>query len=270
MDQVPEESPVLKLDQLKNNLKAWSFPTKVFFFGFIPFLLLLVFALPQEIKEEFLIFHTSNPLNLHTLVLNEYTHSQLFPHMIGNMVFYYITILAIFAFENNRRRFYLMAGVSLLLIPVICSILTLGLWHFFGSDTSGQGFSGINAAFLAYAFMAGVTFLLSGVLEQFDYKEAFAGAVWRYYVSYILMTIMVALIVLAGILEGQFMPSGNAISNGIAHFGGFIAGLMVFLLFDLLYEKRKNFNIMLGISIIIGIIAYSSYLMRLINQVKGL
>ncbi len=270
MDPAPVQPQVSKFDQLKNNLKAWSFPVKVFFFGFIPFLLLLVFALPQEIKEEFLIFHTSNPLNLHTLVLNEYTHSQLFPHMIGNMVFYYITILAIFAFENNRKRFFLIAGISLLLVPVICSFLTLGLWHFFGSDTSGQGFSGINAAFLAYAIMAGVTFLLSGVLEQFDHKEAFAGAVWRYYVSYIFMTIMVALIVLVGILEGQFMPSGNTIINGIAHFGGFIAGLTVFFLFDLFYEKRKNFDIMLGISIIVGIITYSNYLMGIITQVKGL
>ncbi|WAC04921.1 MAG: hypothetical protein OS112_10795 [Methanoregula sp.] len=270
MDPAPVQPQVSKSDQLKNNLKAWSSPVWVFFFGFIPFLLLLVFALPQDIKEKTLIFHTSNLLNLHTLVLNEYTHSQLFPHMIGNMVFYYITILAIFAFENNRKRFFLIAGVSLLLVPVICSFLTLGLWHFFGSDTSGQGFSGINAAFLAYALMIFVTWFLSGKLEQFDHKEAFAGAVWRYYISYIFMTIMVALIVLIGILESQFMPAGNTISNGIAHFGGFITGLIVFLLYDILTEKRKNFDLIVIISIIIGIFYYTDYLIRIVRAVKGL
>lgn len=270
MEQGPVQSEIPKIDQLKKNLKAWKLAYWLIFFGIIPLLLLLIFALPQPVKDTYLIFHTSELLRVQTYIMNEYTHSELFPHMIGNMAFYYITLVAIFAFENNRRRFCLMSGVSLLLVPVICSMLTLGLWHFFGSDTSGQGFSGINAAFLAYAFMAGVTFLLSGGLEQFDHKDVFAGAVWRYYVSYILMTIMVALIVLIGIMEGQFMPSGNAISNGIAHFGGFIAGLMAFLLFDLLYEKRKNFDIMLGISIILGIISYASYLMRIINQMKGL
>jgi hypothetical protein len=270
MDPAPVQPQASKSDQLKDNLKAWSSLVRVFFLGCIPVLLVLVFALPQEIKEEFLIFHTSYPLNLHTLVLSEYTHSQLFPHMIGNIVFYYITILAIFAFENNRKRFWVMAGVSLLLVPVICSSLTLVLWHFFGSATSGQGFSGINAAFLAYALMIFVTWFLSGKLELFDHKEAFAGAVWRYYVSYIFMTVMVALIVLVGILEGQFMPAGNTIINGIAHFGGFITGLIVFLLYDILTEKRKNFDLMVIISIIIGIFYYTDYLVRIVRAVKGL
>jgi hypothetical protein len=267
MDQQPE---IPKIDQLKSNLKTWDRYDRLIFFVIIPLLLLVIFALPQSVKDAYFIFHTSDLLRLQTWVLNEYTHSELFPHLIGNMAVYYCTILAIFAFENNRKRFCLMAGISLLLVPVICSFLTLGLWHFFGSDTSGQGFSGINAAFLAYAFMAGVTFLLNGVLEQFDHKEAFAGALWRYYVSYILMTIIVALIVLVGIMEGQFMPSGNAISNGIAHFGGFIAGLISFTTIDVLIEKRKNFDAMIVISIIFGIISYVIYLIWIVKAVKGL
>lgn len=270
MDQHQVEPQIPKFDQVKNNLKSWYLSEWLIFFGIIPLLLLVIFFLPQSVRDAYFIFHTSDLLRLQTYVMNEYTHSQLFPHMIGNIVLYYITILAIFAFENNRRRFCLMAGVSLLLVPVICSFLTLGLWHFLGSDTSGQGFSGINAAFLAYAFMVGVTFLLSGVLEQFDHKEAFAGAVWRYYVSYILMTIMVSLIFLVGIFEGQFMPSGNAISNGIAHFGGFITGLITFVIIDVMIEKRKNFDVMVIISIIIGVIYYFDYLIRIVKAVKGL
>lgn len=270
MEQGLVQPQIPKIDLLKSNLKAWKLSYWLVFFFIIPLLLLVIFALPQPVRDAYFIFHTSYLLRLQTWVMNEYTHSELFPHMIGNMAVYYSTILAIFSFENNRKRFCLMAGISLLLVPVICSFLTLGLWHFFGSDTSGQGFSGINAAFLAYAFMAGVTFLLSGILEQFDHREAFAGAVWRYYVSYILMTVMVVLIVLVGILEGQFMPSGNAISNGIAHFGGFITGLISFTTIDVLIEKRKNFDAMLIISILLGIISYVIYLIRIVKAVKGL
>jgi len=270
MDQGPVQPQIPKIDQLKSNLKARKLSDWLVFFVIIPLLLLVIFALPQPVRDAYFIFHTSDLLRLQTWVMNEYTHSELFPHMIGNMVLYFITILAIFSFENNRKRFCLMAGISFLLVPVICSFLTLGLWHFFGSDTSGQGFSGINAAFLAYAFMIGVTWLLSGGLELFDHKELFRGPAWRYYVSYILMTIMVALIVLLGILEGLFLPAGNAISNGIAHFGGFITGLISFTTIDVLIEKRKNFDAMLIISIIFGIISYVIYLIWIVKAVKGL
>jgi ammonia channel protein AmtB len=78
------------------------------------------------------------------------------------------------------------------------------------------------------------------------------------------------LIVLVGILEGQFMPSGNAISNGIAHFGGFITGLISFTIIDVSIEKRKNFDAMLIISILFGIISYVIYLIRIVKAVKGL
>jgi hypothetical protein len=202
-------------------------------------------------------------------VLSSYTHSELYPHLVGNLVLYFITLCAIFAFENNKKRFHLISALSLFIVPVICSILTIGLWHFFGTGTTMQGFSGINAAFLAYAFMIGVTWFLKGGLETLDHKELFAGQIWRYYVIYALMTILVAIIVLLGILEGIFLPAGNAISNGIAHFGGFITGLIIFFIFDIMFEKRKIFDGMLIISIIVGIISYVSYLMMLVKAVKG-
>ncbi len=42
-------------------------------------------------------------------------------------------------------------------------------------------------------------------------------------------------------------------NNGIAHFGGFITGLIVFLVYDTLTEQRRYFNITLGIAIGMGI-----------------
>jgi hypothetical protein len=270
MDEGPVQPQIPKIDQLKINLKAWKISDWLIFFVIIPMVLLLIFALPQAVRDVYFIFHTSDLLRLQTYVLSGYTHSELFPHLVTNLAVYGIAMCAIFAFETNRRRFYLMGGVSLFIVPIISTFLTIGLWHFLGSKTSMQGFSGTNAAFLAYALMIFVTWFLSGKLERFDHMESFAGSSWRYYISYILMTIIVALIVIIGIVEGQFIPAGNTISNGIAHFGGFITGLIVFLLYDILTEKRKNFDVMVIISIIIGVIYYTDYLIRIVKAVKGL
>jgi hypothetical protein len=268
--EVPVQPQFSKFDQMKNNLKAWNFSYWLVFFMFVPILLVCIFALPQAARSDYFIFWTSNLTRLQTYVLSGYTHSELYPHLIGNMALYLIAMSAIFAFETSRRRFCIMAVISLILVPVICSFLTIGLWHSFGKATSMQGFSGINAAFLAYAFMAGVTWLLGGSLELFDHKGSFPGPVWRYHVSTVLLTIILALIVYLGIDLGQFVSTGAAISNGIAHFGGFVTGLISFVIIDVQTEKRKKFDGMLVIALVIGIIFYTGYLIRVVEAVKGL
>lgn len=270
MEQGPVRSEIPKIDQLKSNLKAWNLSEWLVFFGIIPLLLLLIFALPRAIKEQYFIFHSSNSLNLQTYVLSSYTHSELYPHMAGNLAFYIIVLFAVFAFETNKRRFHLMAGISLFIVPLICSFLTLGLWHFFGTDTSMQGFSGIDAAFFAYAFLTGVTFLLRGRLELFDRKELFTRSRLLFYVLNGMLAFLFGTVVFEGILLGQFASTGSAVSNGIAHFGGFVTGLTAFLLFDLIKEKRKNFDVMLGISILVGCIFYVHYLLKIVKMVKGI
>jgi hypothetical protein len=71
-------------------------------------------------------------------------------------------------------------------------------------------------------------------------------------------------------MEGQFIPSGNAISNGIAHFGGFVTGLISYAVIDIMTENRKTFDWMLIISIVIGIVFYAGYLIGIIKAVTGL
>ena len=270
MEKDPARPKIPRIEQLKNNLMAWNYYYWLIFFVIIPFVILLIYALPQTIKNEYFVFYTSDPLRLLTYVLSSYTHTELYPHLVGNLALYLITMFAIFAFENNKKRFHLIAACSLFIVPVICSCLTIGLWHFFGTSTALQGFSGINAAFLAYAFMIGITWFLSGGLEMFDHRESFTGPAWRRFLLYALMTIIVASVVLLGILEGIFIPGSNAISNGIAHFGGFITGLIAFCIVDLMIEKRKIFDGILIILIIIGIISYLGYLIIFVKAVKGL
>ena len=163
-----------------------------------------------------------------------------------------------------------MAGVALLLVPVICSFLTIGFWRLFTADTSMQGFSGIDAAFLAYALMAGVTWSLEGKLELFDHPEQFTGSRVRFYLVNGLLTLMLVFIVFEGILFGQFASTGTAISNGIAHFGGFITGLIVFLIYDLVTEQRRAFDLTLAVSILMGLIIYAYYLIWIVKAIKGL
>ena len=257
-------------DQLKNNLKAWNGTYWLVFFMIIPLVLLLILALPGTIKEHYFVFHSQNLLNLQTYILSSYTHSELYPHMAGNLVFYMIVMAAVFAFETNRRRFHLMAGISFFIVPLICSFLTIGLWHFFGTETSMQGFSGIDAAFLAYGFLTGVTFLLRDRLELFDHPELFTRSRLLFYVLNGMLAFVLGMVVFEGILIGQFASTGSAVSNGIAHFGGFVTGLTAFFLFDFVHEKRKNFDIMLGISILVGCLFYVDYLFKIVNMVRGI
>ena len=175
----------------------------------------------------------------------------------------------IFLFENNKRRFRILAGWSFLIVPLISSSLTIILWGIFGRNTTGQGFSAIIGAFLAYAMFIFVIWGIQDKLEVFDHPELFTGAKACYFVLQFMLTIVLLLIVLMGLLLGIFTDAGGSVSNGIAHFGGFITGLMVLLLFDLKTEGRRYFDTMLGASILVGILWYGLYLMNLISFVKN-
>jgi hypothetical protein len=269
---IENELPVVclsRVDQVKINLKSWSFSEWIIFWGVIPALLFTIYALPQSIKNNYFILDTSNLWRVQTYVLNAYTHSQLYPHMIGNVAFYFIVILIIWACENNKRRFWIMVCSSLFLVPIVSSFLTIILWNLFSQNTKSQGFSAIDAAFLAYAIFIYVIWIAQDKLEIFDRLEFKAGKKILYYFLWVLLTIISALIVLMGIEIGQFLDTSGSISNGIAHFGGFITGLIILMIFDVMTEKRRNFDTILGIAIGVGILWYWNYLITLIKLVKG-
>ncbi|MGD1004654.1 MAG: hypothetical protein ABR887_04465 [Methanoregulaceae archaeon] len=163
-----------------------------------------------------------------------------------------------------------MASCSLLIVPVITSILTIGFWHILGINGNSQGFSGIDAAFFAYILAGIVIWNLKGSLELFDHPEYFTGHKIRFYFSCGLLAFISAMIGIGGLELGLFLNVDGLNSNGIAHFGGFITGLIVLLLFDVITEKRKYFNATLVFAIIIGIFWYGNYLIKIINVVKGI
>ena len=260
---------VIKINQVKSNLKNWNFYEWVIFWVVIPAFLFIIYSLPQGIKDEFFILNTSYLWRVQTFLFSSYTHSQIYPHFVGNLAFYLGALLMIFAFEKNKRRFWIMAGWSLLVVPVISSTLTIVLWSIFSRTTTGQGFSAINGAFLAYAMFIFVIWSIHDELEVFDDPDFSPRSKIRFQLSKILITVILALIVVMGVLSGIFTDAGGAISNGIAHFGGFITSLIMLLVYDIRTEKRRYFDTMLGISILIGICWYWYYLFNLIRAVKG-
>ncbi|MDD1700852.1 MAG: hypothetical protein LUQ04_08685 [Methanoregula sp.] len=258
----------VKTDQIKINLKSWTLPEWVLFFVIIPAMLFLIYSLPQEIKDTYFILNTSDLWSLQTYILYGYTHSQFYPHLVGNEIVYLIAIIAVFSLENNKRRFWIMAGSSFLIVPVITSLLTIGLFHFLGIQARSQGFSAIVAAFIAYTLISLVLWIIGDRLEDFDHPELFSSRFLFYFLCG-LLTIILALIIVGGLDLGLFMNMGDVTSNGIAHFGGFITGLIVFLVYDARTEQRKYFQMTLGIAIGMGILWYGNYISTLIHAVKG-
>jgi hypothetical protein len=256
--------------QVISNLKSWSYFEWFFFFILIPLLLFLVFLLPQNFKDSFLIFNTSELFKVQTFLVNEYTHSE-FNHIMGNVKFYLIAILAIFAFEDNKKRFWIMVSSAFLLVPIIAALLTVFFWNMISRSTVSQGFSGIDAALSAYAIMVFLFWSMHDAMPLFKQSIKYTDRrIWGYTIMCVLVAIFFSLVISFGLQLGFFIDGGNAISNGIAHFGGFITGLIVLLFFDLISENRNlNFDVIFGLSIVIGIYVYIPYLMKLIEAIKN-
>jgi hypothetical protein len=263
-------APVLpKIGQVKSNLRRWSPLEWILFWGVVPAILLLVWALPQAVRDDWFILDTVSPWKVGTWFLSSYAHSELYPHLLGNLVFYSIVLLMIFAFEEDRRRFRLLAGWSFLAVPVVSSLLTILFWDLIGRTTTGQGFSAVTGALLAYAMFIFVIWGVGEGLVVLDRPELFTGSRARFLVVKILLAVILSLIVVMGLMTGVFMDVGDSVSNGIAHFGGFITALVLLLLFDLKYEKRRYFDTMLAAAILVGILWYGYYLVKLVGVLTG-
>ncbi|MCX6730183.1 MAG: hypothetical protein NT058_01660 [Candidatus Portnoybacteria bacterium] len=259
-----------RYSQIVSNLKSWSFFEWIFFFVLVPLLLFLVYLLPQNFKDTYLVFNTSELFRIQTFLVNEYTHSS-FDHILGNVKFYLIAILVIFAFENNKQRFRIMVSSAFLIVPIVAAFLTVIFWSSINRNTVSQGFSGIGAALSAYAIMVFLFWAMHDVMPLFKQSKKFTI---RQYPVYIIMCILVAatfiLVIVFGLQLGMFIEGGGAVSNGIAHFGGFITGLIVFLLCDLIPENRSlNLDVIFGLSIIIGIYVYIPYLLKIVDGIKN-
>jgi len=114
------------------------------------------------------------------------------------------------------------------------------LFTILGVGVDSQGFSAVGAAFIAYAMISIVLWMLGDLLEGFDHPEYFRSRL-VFIVMCGLLTVVLALIIVGGIDLGLFLNTGESTSNGIAHFGGFITLLVLFLLYDV-RPKREDIS----------------------------
>ena len=161
-------------------------------------ILVLIYALPQEIKNTYFILNSANLWNLQSWFLSGYTHSELYPHLETNVVVYFIALIGLFSFENNRRRFWIMAGNSFLIVPLIASLLTMGLFHLLGMGVNAQGFSAVVASLVAYSIISLVLWMLSDRLNDFDRPLLFRSRM-LFFLLCGLLTVMLALIIVGGL-----------------------------------------------------------------------
>ena len=264
----PEPEYRVRLRNILSNLASRSPTEWLLFWIVVPAILLLVYALPDDIRNQYFVLNTAQ-LFIPSIFLSSYTHSQLYPHLLGNLAFYFVVLAMIFAFEDNRRRFRLMAGWAFLAVPVASSLLTMLFWGFLGRTTTGQGFSAIVGALLAYAMFIFVVWGLEDKLSVFDHPEEFTGDRIRFLVLQVLLAVMLVLIMVMGLLTGIFTDVGGSVTNGVAHFGGYMSSLLILFFFDERHARRRYFDTILGLSILVGIVTYLYYLNLIVQLVRG-
>jgi TRAP-type C4-dicarboxylate transport system permease large subunit len=121
---------------------------------------------------------------------------------------------------------------------------------------------------MAYLMILIAVWLLGDTLKDFDHPENSSSKL-LFYVACGLLTLILAVIVVGGVNMGMFTSVGNETTNGIAHFGGFMTGLIVFLVYDAATEARRFFQITFGIAIVMGLLWYRQYLLLLIQLPRG-
>ena len=117
------------------------------FFILVPFILIVIYLLPENIRNIFILY-PSNPTII-SVFLSNYTHTG-FAHLSGNVIKYFVVGFLIFMFETDRKRFYINMLLLFTVLPVLCSLLTL----YYLPNSASWGFSGIVAGWMGYLLYA--------------------------------------------------------------------------------------------------------------------
>jgi hypothetical protein len=270
---------------IRLNLNSWTFHYWLFFYGVIPFILLTIAlfstVLPKEIFLEYFIQKQANLISISTYISN-FSHREI-SHLVSNLLFYLISITAIFIFEDNKKRLKICSIFFLTVVPIVGAYLTQVIWEI-AHSINGQnyGFSAITIAFTGYAlyifcnwFYANTIFdfsfkyseseILTSIRETFAMKEQPIEKM-LYNIVFIIEIFLFGLVMIYvirfGIEAGQYIKSSTGVSNGIGHFQGFFLGLLVPTIFGIFFEKTERiFNLFFVFLVLIGIwIYYSRYL----------
>lgn len=135
-------------------LENWLRKDWILYFCVVPAILVIIFLLPQSIKEQYFIFNVEHP-TIFSIFLHNYTHSTI-PHITNNLTIYLFTMFSLFGIENDKQRFYLVSALLFLLLPFIS---TLPILYLLDWIPPAQGFSAIASGFLGYLIYASFKFI---------------------------------------------------------------------------------------------------------------
>jgi hypothetical protein len=124
-------------------LEIWDRNDWLIYFLLIPLVILIIFILPQPIKDSYFILNLSQP-TVFSIFIHNYTHSST-SHLANNLVIYRVTLFSIFKTETYKMRFNKISTLLLLALPFISS---LPLFLLSSMMPPAQGFSAIGAGFL--------------------------------------------------------------------------------------------------------------------------
>jgi hypothetical protein len=145
------------MERMNKEKLSFGFAAFVFFL-LIPLILILIFLLPENTKIA-LSLNTLNP-SAYSLLTSGYTHLT-FTHFISNFIAYLFIMPFIFYFDfkRNMKMLFLVLIFLFLLLPIFYSILSVGLFSYFGANVLDKGFSTILAALIGYLPVSYIYFL---------------------------------------------------------------------------------------------------------------
>ncbi len=147
----------------------------IIYFVLIPLLLVLIFTYSNDLKN-LLILNLHNPTLL-SMIGSNYIHSS-FNHLVGNVLFYYLIMIFVFAFDalTNRTMFSLNLPLFFLILPLICSSLMIFVFNSLEYNITSNGFSGVVSCLFGY-----LSFSLFHFIKEYyniEFKRSIFQLMW--------------------------------------------------------------------------------------------
>jgi len=140
-----------------------------------------------------------------------------------------------------------------------------------GLNNQNQGFSGIVNAFYAYALLSLIRFVTMDIFQKLpDWREMNNKQKFGYLIIFLIIGVLLLVVGSTSIMIGRFIEEGNAITNGLSHFVGFILGIIIPTSLHRRYKEKNNtFDFILFFMILITSFFYYQYLNQIVQSFSG-
>lgn len=260
-------------------IKTWTWHYWLFYFAIIPGFILSIPLLiqflasivgpqapPYDIINQTFILNIYHPTII-SMFLANYSHLEII-HLCSNLLSYFVFVSIIFFLEKNKEDLVKVSAFIFIFLPFLVSLISIFyLGSFNAKNPTGLGFSGIVFAFLGYSM-----FLICKVIcenniniEQNVWETYSLNKKMRYLGLLLLYNEFILLCIpIMAFSGGSFILAGISLVNGIAHFAGFLCGLLIPIALLILKNKQvKFFEMTLLIQIIVTMGFYSMYLIEI-------